>query len=160
MGKWRQLLRSQWSPSNPAGTRRPHKPIKIVIGELSFLCFKKSSPAYFFTNIAEITYGCHFCFRHAQSNRKDRSSILKYKLPLFWVLNVICTKIHKGSRWTFILQIFHFHWTWGIYIAGQLHENKAVFVWFPWDGLRRLCIVATDVSSIWTEGVRVVLHLW
>lgn len=37
-------------------------------------------------------------------------------------------------------------------------ENKAAFIWFPCDALRRLHVAPTDVSSIRNKAVRLVLH--
>lgn len=121
-------------------------------------CLAQSSPAYFFAYIAVITYSRDFCFRHAQPNRKYRSSIFKYEHHHFasWML-YIQAYMKEVNVPSFSKPLISTVRGGTIFLVGF---TKTVFIWFSWDGFRRPRVVVTDVSYIWTKAVGVVLHLW
>lgn len=67
-----------------APTPPPAQPNNIVIWEQCFCAVLSTKfSCLFLYKYAPVTYGHGFCFRHAQTNRKYRSSILKYKYHPF-----------------------------------------------------------------------------
>lgn len=111
-------------------------------------CLAQISLAHFFTNIAVITYGRDFCFNHAQSNRKYRSSIFKYEYRHFDSRMLHIQTYAKEVNGPSFSKPFISTGRGVSILLVSFTENKAVFVWFLWDGFRRLGAVATDVSLI------------